>query len=61
MTTNEVNSYYQANLSSVIVTVDYSTTHQTIRNFGASDAWNAQLIGRAGRSKKGPFGRIAVQ
>lgn len=45
MTTNEVNSYYQANLTSVTVKVDYSATHQTIRNFGASDAWNAQLIG----------------
>lgn len=59
MTTNEVNSYYQANLSSVIVTVDYSTTHQTIRNFGASDAWNAQLIGQSWpEAKKGRLAEL---
>lgn len=46
MTVNELKSYHQSNLTSVNITVDYSTTHQTIRNFGASDAWNADLIGK---------------
>lgn len=52
MTTNEVNSYYQSNLTSVTVTVDYGATRQTIRNFGASDAWNAQLIGQSWPDEK---------
>ncbi|WP_455587120.1 glycoside hydrolase [Bacteroides sp.] len=57
MTTNELNSFYLSNLTSVSITVDYSATHQTIRNFGASDAWNAQLIGTSWPDEK--KGRLA--
>lgn len=46
MNTTEISSYYQSNLTSTTIVIDYADTHQTIRNFGASDAWNAQLIGK---------------
>jgi O-glycosyl hydrolase len=45
LSTTDINSYYVSNLVPVQVTVDYATTFQTIRNIGASDAWNSQLIG----------------
>ena len=45
ISTTEITSYYQSNLTSVTLTVDCNDKHQTIRNIGASDAWNAQLIG----------------
>ncbi len=45
LSTTDINSYYVSNLVPVSLTVDYGNTFQTIRNFGASDAWNAQLIG----------------
>jgi O-glycosyl hydrolase len=44
-TTTEINSYYLSNLVPISITVDYNDTYQTIRNIGASDAWNTQLIG----------------
>jgi len=41
----EINSYYTSNLQSLQLSVDYSGLQQTIRNFGASDAWGTQQIG----------------
>ncbi len=45
LSSTDINSYYVSNLVPVSLTVDYGNTFQTIRNIGASDAWNSQLIG----------------
>ncbi|MEQ9202957.1 MAG: glycoside hydrolase [Cyclobacteriaceae bacterium] len=36
----------------VMVTIDPSETYQTIRNFGASDAWSTQFVGKNWPSEK---------
>lgn len=41
-----VNEYYKSNLTSLSITVDFANKHQTIRNFGASDAWDADVLGK---------------
>lgn len=43
---SDISNYYSTNLSPIEVTVDCGTTYQTIRDFGASDAWYSQLIGK---------------
>lgn len=45
ITSAEISSYYTSNLQSLQLTVNYSGVQQTIRNFGASDAWSTQQIG----------------
>jgi len=41
----EISSYFTSNLQSLHFTVNYSGLQQTIRNFGASDAWATQQVG----------------
>lgn len=47
MDVEDVAYYYSSTLMSPVeVTVDCSNKYQTIRNFGSSDAWNADWLGR---------------
>ncbi len=47
MSSTDIVGYYSTNLSPVYVTVDCANKYQTIRDFGSSDAWYAQLIGKS--------------
>ncbi|SEN10966.1 O-Glycosyl hydrolase [Chitinophaga rupis] len=44
--------FSQAQHKPVVVSIDAAVTHQTIRNFGASDAWSCQYAGSWPDSKK---------
>ncbi|WP_455505480.1 glycoside hydrolase, partial [Coprobacter sp.] len=47
MDIEDIAYYYSSMLMSPVeITVDYSDKYQTIRNFGSSDAWDADLLGR---------------
>lgn len=46
MRPNGIINYYTSNLIPLSITVDFANTYQTIRNFGASDAWDADVPGK---------------
>ncbi len=47
MDVEDIAYYYSSNLTSPLnITVNVADKHQTIRNFGSSDAWNADWLGR---------------
>lgn len=44
--------YSQKHSSTAVLNIDTAKTHQTIRNFGASDAWSCQFLGNWPAPKK---------